>query len=310
MVPKEVIESRSAVPAVQSPSGAKLSRNLLFGVLLVAAIVAFRAPLESLVSLSLHDEEYSHVVLMPLLPVALLYVKRRAVFQRVQYSLGVGGLVLLAGLGLELMGMAFSGQLSQESRLCVDILSLVVVWLAGFILCYGADAFAAGAFPLMLSLLFVPIPHVLMDKPIIVVQHGSAEILNIFFQVSGVAVYRDGMMFSLPGLDIEVAKQCSGIHSTLALLIFSLVAGYFVLNSLGQRFLLILSIFPIVCFTNGLRIFAVSILSIYVDKRFMEGDLHRKGGSIFFLLGLIIVVFVIRLMRRRSLFAPTSRVSP
>jgi hypothetical protein len=55
------------------------------------------------------------------------------VFQRVQYSRGFGGLVLLAGLSVELIGIGFSRQLSQESRLFVDILSLIIVWLAGLI---------------------------------------------------------------------------------------------------------------------------------------------------------------------------------
>jgi len=236
-------------------------------------------------------------------------VKRRAVFQRVHYSVGVGGLALLAGLSLELMGIGFTSQLGQETRLFVDILSLVIVCLAGFVLCYGTAAFAAGAFPLLLSLLFVPIPSFLMDKPIIFVQYGSAAVTNFLFQLSGVAVFRDGMRFSLPGLDIEVAKQCSGIHSTLALLIFSLVVGYFTLDSGWKRLCLVLSIFPIVCFTNGLRIFSISMLSIYVDKRFIAGDLHRKGGAIFFLLGLIILVFLIRMMRGgRRPSAVTSRV--
>ena len=302
----KVNESQSAAQGASPYEGMTLSRNALFGAFLFAAIAAFWVPLGSLVSLSLHDEEYSHLLLIPLLTAVLLYVKRRAVFERVHYSLVVGGLVLLAAGTLELIGIGFSRHLGQESRLFIDILSVVVVWLAGFILCYGAEAFAAGAFPLLLSLLFVPIPGFLMDKPILFVQHGSAAIANGLFQLSGVAVFRDGMRFSLPGLDIEVAKQCSGIHSTLALLIFSLVAGYFTLNSKWKRLLLVLPIFPIVCLTNGLRIFVISILTIYVDRRFIAGDLHRKGGSIFFLLGLIIVVLLIRFMRRRNLSAAAS----
>jgi len=246
---------------------------------------------------------------MPLLPVALLFAKRRAVFKDVHYSLKAGALAFSAGLVLEFMFMGFSKQLIPENRLFVDILSLVIVCLASFILCFGSESFAAGAFPLLLSLLFVPIPHLFMDLPIAMVQHGSAAVLNILFQVSGVALFRDGMRFSLPGLDIEVAKQCSGIHSTIALLIFSLVVGYFTLNSGWAKLCLVLSIFPVVCFTNGLRIFTVSILSIYVDKRFIAGDLHKKGGSIFFLLALIILAFLIRLMGRRSTLDSSSRGS-
>ena len=73
----------------------------------------------------------------------------------------------------------------------------------------------------------VPLPDSVMEKPIVLVQHGSAEVLSLFYELAGVPFFREGMTFSLTGLDLEVARQCSGIHSTLALFIASLVGGHF-----------------------------------------------------------------------------------
>src|SRR5262249_56535760 len=37
--------------------------------------------------------------------------------------------------------------------------------------------------------------------------------------------YTQGLVFDLPGFSLEVAPECSGIHSTLVLFITSLLAG-------------------------------------------------------------------------------------
>jgi len=105
------------------------------------------------------------------------------------------------------------------------------------------------------------------------------------------------MRFSLPGLDMEVATQCSGIHSSLALFVLSLLLGHFYLKSGWKKTVLSLSVFPIISLTNGFRIFTVSWLSAYVDMSFMKGDLHRKGGVLFFLLGLMLLACLVQLLR-------------
>jgi exosortase/archaeosortase family protein len=94
-------------------------------------------------------------------------------------------------------------------------------------------------------------------------------------------VLKQGFILRLPTLDIEVAKQCSGIRSSLALLITVLIVGNFVLRSAWRKALLVLSILPILIFKNGVRIVAVSLLSIYVNRRFLHEWLHTSGGIVF-----------------------------
>jgi exosortase/archaeosortase family protein len=40
---------------------------------------------------------------------------------------------------------------------------------------------------------------------------------------------------------------------------------------------------------NGIRIATLTLLSIYVDPGFLRGRLHRDGGIVFFLLGLLLL---------------------
>jgi exosortase len=121
---------------------------------------------------------------------------------------------------------------------------------------------------------------------------------SVIFTVLGVPFLREGYLFALPTITIEVAKECSGIHSTIALFIVSLVAGHLFLPAVWKKVLLVATALPVVCITNGVRIAGLTLLSVYVDPRFMHSSLHRDGGVAFFMLGLILLFGVLRLLQR------------
>jgi exosortase len=100
----------------------------------------------------------------------------------------------------------------------------VVFLNGGFILSCGLHTFKAALFPLLFLIFVIPIP--LMDGFIYFLQVGSTEFTNLLFTASGVPVFlREGFFFHLPGMSVEVARQCSGIRSSLALLITAILAG-------------------------------------------------------------------------------------
>lgn len=295
------IESRNAVERPDL-KGLVAPRNLLFLLVLVLSVIIYWAPLESLAHLSLGNEEYSYIGMMPPLALFLFYVGRTKIFKNVHYSLGIGAVTLLTAVILNLASASTS--LDEESYLFLKVLSLVMIWVAGFACLYGIQALREGAFPFLFVFLALPLPHFVIEKPLAVIQYGSAEVLNLFLTVTAIPFFRDGMTFSLPGISIEVAPECSGIHSTLALLIGSFLVAHFYLRSWRRRILLVLSVFPIVSLTNGFRIYSLTVLSAYVSKSFLSGDLHRKGGVIFFLLALALLAIVARRLRASARTVP------
>jgi hypothetical protein len=54
------------------------------------------------------------------------------------------------------------------------------------------------------------------------------------FKLFGVPVFRQGFRFSLPGVEIEIAKECSGIRSSVALYNTGLLIGHVFLPSAGE----------------------------------------------------------------------------
>ena len=106
------------------------------------------------------------------------------------------------------------------------------------------------------------------------------------FKLTGVPIFREGFAFYLPNLSLEVASVCSGIRSSIALFITSILAGHLFLDKTWSKVLLVISIYPITIFKNGLRIVVLGLLSSYVDRRFLSGWLHTSGGIPFFVLAL------------------------
>jgi exosortase/archaeosortase family protein len=89
---------------------------------------------------------------------------------------------------------------------------------------------------------------------------------------------------------VEVAEQCSGIRSSVCLVITSVLAGYLFLKKGWSKVVLVLSVFPITVFKNALRIVTLSLLAAYVDPGFIGRSwLHTSGGIPFFVVGLMLL---------------------
>jgi exosortase len=275
------------------------ARNTLFALLMAVSAVAFWSPLRNLVTLCMGSEEYSYILLIPVMVLGLFYLEQGTVFKHLDYSLAAGALVILAGLSIAGCGAVLSTQFSAESRPSLEILGLVTICIGAFVLCYGTGASRAGLFALLFSLLLVPLPEIVMAKPIAFIQHASAHVTGFLFTLTGVPAFREGLTFSLPRLTFVVATECSGIHSSIALFIASILVGHFYFRPGWKRPLLVLLVFPIISFTNGLRMYVLATLAVYVDMSFFHGNLHHKGGSLFFALALVILAVATKLLRGR-----------
>src|SRR5271155_4899350 len=264
-------------------------RHASFVAFVLISSIAFLRTLTALVHYSLGNESSSHILIIPVVAFFLLYLERQTIFSITRASVASGSAVALSGVVL--FWLARLGPVPQEGNwlLCLQTLSVVLVWMGGFLICYGFAAFRAAAFPLLFLLLMVPIPDVILDKIILDLQEGSTEIAYLIFQAVGIPVLRHGFLLSVPGVTIEVAKECSSIRSSIALFITCLLAAHLYLRTGWKMFLLVILCFPLSILKNGMRIAILTLLSIYVDPSFLTGRLHHGGGIVFFLLALLLL---------------------
>jgi exosortase len=280
--------------------GPPLGRHIWFALLCIASGIAFWKPLSVLVHLAYASDYYSHTVVVPLLAGYLIYRKRHEIFAFSRTSARLGIPILLAGALVFVLQMFGSSWISKQGRFSLVVFAVVLLWMGAFALCYGRRPFRAALFPLLLLLLTIPFPMTAMDDFIHLTRVGSTEVASAIFTAFGVPVFRDGFLFVLPGVSIEVAKECSGIHSTMALFILTLTCGYLFLRSAWKRALLLLFVFPIVSLTNGLRIATLTLLAEYVDKNIFNTSLHRNGGIFFFLVAFALIAVTLRLISAKQ----------
>jgi exosortase len=137
-----------------------------------------------------------------------------------------------------------------------------------------------------------------MERVVSALVAGSMGVTHLFFKAFGVPFVQEGPIFRLPVFDLEVAQQCSGIRSSLALLVTSVLAGQLFLTGRWRKIVLALAVFPVTIIKNGVRIVTLYLLSYFVDMRIIEGGfLHKSGGFVFFGLGLVILGYVLWLLR-------------
>jgi len=275
-------------------------KDVCFGVLVTADIIWFRSSLFIVFNSSLQDEysqHYSHIILIPLLCVYLLYLQRRAIFATVEWSPLLGSIVMAVG-GAVSLGTEEPASEALESFFPTILSSVMMCWGA-FLFCYGTHAFRAASFGLGLMAFMIPLPSNALDAIVGFLQRSSADAVEFLFSSLGTPVVREGFVFTLSNFTIFVAEECSGIRSFLALVITSLVAGYWFLTSWWARVVLIAVVVPLAIIKNAFRIVGLTLLANYVDPTYLtDSALHRTGGIPLFLLSLVVLVGVVWLLRR------------
>jgi exosortase len=264
---------------------------------LVAASALAVPPLVTLFRDSFRSDLYSHIPLIPLVSAYLLYQRRKTLFGGTEYEPRWGVPIAVAGLLLYAAGIWGLG-LNQHDTSSLMVFSSLLFLFGSFVFLYGTRAFKRSAFPFLFLLFMVPIPSPLLDGIIYFLQAGSAEVTDLIFRATGIPYLREGFVFHLPGFTIEVAKECSGIRSSLALLITVVLTAHFYLQAYWQKAVLAVSVLPIVLVKNGIRISTLTFLGIYVDQRIFESFLHKSGGIFFFIPALALMGIILQLLRR------------
>ena len=204
--------------------------------------------------------------------------------------------LLASALGIYGVAWGFGLRSQPTGALALAIAALVLWWIAAFVFCTGE--FREFGFPLLLLLLMVPIPAVAMDQVVTALQRASTLAAYGLFYACGVPVAIDGNLLRLPGLELEVAAECSSIRSSMILLVTTILLAHQFLETRWRRWLTVLLVGPFAVAKNGLRIYAIGVLAIKVDRGYLTGRLHRQGGVVFLALAIAGIAATILVLRR------------
>lgn len=277
--------------------------------LLAAAVAAlalcYGRPLLQLRRYAAAHELYSYVLLVPLISAFMVWCRRADLPRpsRPDVPAGLG----LAGLGAALLAAGMSPLAAGDptDRLILGILSFVSLVGALCAWFLGRPVLRAAALPLAFLVLLAPFPEPVAAGLEHALQHASAVLAHSFLDLAGTPVFSSSdLSLQLPGITLEVAPECSGLRSTVALFVVSLPAGYVFLESWWARLLVALAVVPLGILRNAFRIFTVGELCVHVGPQMIDSYIHRHGGWIFFLVSLaplfLLIVGLARAERRRG----------
>ena len=286
----------------------KLLPLTAFFILGAISVVIWWVPLTSSFALALRDDQYTHILLILPMSAALIFLDWKAPNPSSGLATSLGSVSLgSASLGSVLLVVAASVTfyvrwrvvaIPFDERLSLNMLALVVWWIAAFILCFGTSAFRRELFPLCFLFGMAPLPGFVLNLIVILLQQGSAAVAHFLFVVARVPVEQQGLLVHIPGLTVEVARECSSIRSSSMLLVTTMVLAQLLLRSPWRKALVVAVAIPLSVVKNGLRIFVIAMLATRVDPSFLTGRLHREGGIIFFLIALGAVFLLLWVFRR------------
>ncbi|MBP7143285.1 MAG: exosortase [Opitutaceae bacterium] len=275
-------------------------------------MVAMSPLLVPFFSFSLENTLYSHVILIPFVSAYFVYLRRETLVANEGGRPWLAVLPLL-GAGAALYYRLTGAPASQENAMAAVALALVCCLWAAALLTLGASNLKRLLFPLLFLLFIVPFPTQVEAAIETFLQHGSAECAYGMFGLTDTTLFREGLVFNLPGISLQVAPECSGIRSSLVLFITSIVGGQLFLRSNMSRIALALFVIPLALVRNGFRVFVLGELCVHIGPHMIDSPIHHQGGPIFFLLSLIpFFGFVWLLMRweRRKVPPAGAAVNP
>jgi exosortase C (VPDSG-CTERM-specific) len=267
----------------------------------------------TLIALAIHvtkSDLHSYVPLIPFISGYLLYSRRGQLPRDYSSSPGWGSIAAFAGFAA--LAVAFIPDtaiqpLSKNDYLSLMTLSFLCFLAAGGFICFGRKWMAAAAFPIGFLIFMIPMPDVMAHTLETASQLASVEVADVFFTASRTPFLREGTIFQLPNIVIQVAQECSGIRSSWILFITSLLASDVLLRTPWRRAVLVAFVIPLGILRNGFRILVIGLLCVHVGPEMINSFIHRKGGPFFFVLSLFPLFLILIWLRAREAAEPSPR---
>lgn len=260
--------------------------------------LAFSQPLLQLVALASETPLHSHIPLIPFIAGYLLFIQRDALPLPGRSSLGPA--LLLGAVSAAAAAIAWRSSLGTTDTLALFAFAYVTYIAAGGFLFLGRQWMARAAFPVAFLIFMVPLPDAAVIRMEDALVLASADVSAWMLRTAGVPLIREGTVFALPTIVLEVARECSGIRSTWVLFITSVVASQMFLKSPWRRILLVAFIIPLGVIRNGFRILVIGLLCVHVGPHMIDSVIHHRGGPIFFVLSLVPLFMLLAWLRRHD----------
>ena len=242
-----------------------------------------------IVRIAIHDEESSHVMLVPVVVAWMIWV-RRGRLRSCQPTGGVVGTLMLA-LGWLLYSIGYRRQIETFWH------GGAVIAVAGAIITVlGKDAFFKFLAAFGLLIFLVPAPgtgRFYIAQPL---QTATARVTQFVLEILGMSVARQGNLLEINDTPVAIAEACNGMRMVFTLFLVCYVFAFITPLRTYVRFLIVLTSPVTAVFCNVLRLIPTVWLYGHVKSNIAE-LFHDIAGWVMLAIAFLLMMGIIRILK-------------
>jgi exosortase len=248
-------------------------------------------------TLAYKDEEYSHIFLVPIVALAMVYVRR----MRMRHCRPSGAIV---GVMFVALGWAMSSYGFYHARQALWHLGAVVVVLGCMLSVLGKNVLFRFLPAAAVLVFLVPVPGRIRQAIALPLQTWTAQTAQTGLEICGVETEVSGNTLSINGRPVTVAEACNGMRMVFPLLLVSYAFCFALPLRQGVRFLMLLVSPLIAIFCNVVR--TMPTIWLYGNaNRAIADAFHAWSGWARYVVSLVLLLVIIRALKWAML--PLSR---
>jgi exosortase A len=229
------------------------------------------------------SETFAHGVLILPIAAVLLIRQRRVLAQSTPTVTWWAVIALALCVAAWLVGTTVQANVLSHLAMMAMIPALMI-------LVVGPVTVASIGFPILFSMLAVPAGEFLIAPLMDLTANGSVALL----QLTGVPVFQDRWLISVPAGNFQVADACSGVRYLIGAVTTGVLFAYLFFHSWRKRIFFISFVVILTIVANVLRAYIIILLAYLSDMRLAVGVDHFIYGWFLFSL-LLLVVFAVGL---------------
>lgn len=244
------------------------------------------------------DSYFGHGVLIPAVTLFWLFKKKDQLLSVEKKSDLRGLLVLLFGVGLQLV----------SSFLRIYFLSgmaFVIILLGAIQFLFGQKTLQLTWFPVSFLFLMVPLPLLMISEATLKLKFFVSEASVYLLRSIGIQAVREGSYIYMPHAYLLVGDPCSGLRSILAFLCLGPIFAYGSGLHWEKKALLVGSGLPLAIFSNIGRVFFLALLSEIYGMEIIFSWVHDASGFAAFIFAVLVFLYL-----RKRLENSRVRVAP
>ena len=250
----------------------------LTALVMVAFVWTLSGTFSAMVQIWLTSSSFNHCFLVAPASAFLIW-RRRHRLAGIPPRPSVSGVVLFAGCAL-IWGLGALGHIATLQNLAAVAMISAAVWAV-----LGRRTAREIAFPLVYLFFMVPVGASLVPW----LMEITADLSVILARLSGVAVYKDGLFFTIPNGSFRIVEACSGLRMLVASLAVGIFFAHLAFVSWPRRILFVVAIIVASVLANSVRAYIVVMLGHFTGMETIAN--HITLG--YFVFGFVLVAMLI-----------------